>query len=231
MQQDTSTQVLADKTVRLSGMRGMIADKMMESLQTAAQLTHHAECDASGLIATKDRLQSEGLKASIEDVLIDIVVETLARFPSLNGTVDGKDVKLSGAINIAVAIALPGDLLVAPAIMDASRMTLAERVTARRDVVERGKAGKLSVKEMTAGTFTISNLGLSRVKFFTPIINAPQIAILGVGEMAQRPWVVDGQIAIRSVMGLSLTFDHRAVNGAPAAQFLSELATAIEALA
>jgi len=84
---------------------------------------------------------------------------------------------------------------------------------------------------MTGGTFTISNIGLTRVRFFTPILNVPQIAILGVGETAQRPWVVDGRIEPRPIMGLSLTFDHRAVNGAPAGEFLSDLCRIIEAMA
>lgn len=211
-------------------MRGMIAGKMLESLNTTAQLTHHAECDATGVFALKTRLQEQGLKASVEDILIDVVIETLRRHPGLNGTLVEKDIKLSAKINLAVAVALPGDLLVAPTIIDAGNMTLAERIAARRDVVERSKVNKLSVTEMTAGTFTITNIGLTRVRFFTPILNVPQIAILGIGQTAERPWVVDGEIKTRSIMGLSLTFDHRAVNGAPAGEFLTDLCTAIEQL-
>lgn len=211
-------------------MRGMIAGKMQESLATTAQLTHFAECDATGIAALKARLKGQGLKASVEDILIDVIVETLRRHPGLNGTLVDKDIKLSSKINMAVAVALPGDLLVAPTIIDAGSMTMAERITARRDVVERAKINKLSVTEMTAGTFTISNIGLSRVKFFTPILNVPQLAILGIGQTAERPWVVDGKIVVRSIMGLSLTFDHRAVNGAPAGDFLTDLCTAIETL-
>lgn len=228
--QQSETDGPADKVVRLSGMRGMIAGKMLESLTTTAQLTHLAECDATGLFATKKRLQEEGLKASVEDVLIDVIIETLRQHPGMNGTLVDKEIKLSSRINLAVAVALPGDLLVAPTIIDAGNMTLAERIAARRDVVDRAKINKLSVTEMTAGTFTISNIGLTRVKFFTPILNAPQIAILGIGQTASRPWVVDGEIAIRSIMGLSLTFDHRAVNGAPAGDFLTDLCGAIEQL-
>lgn len=220
----------ADKVVRLSGMRGMIAGKMQESLATTAQLTHFAECDATGIAGVKARLKGQGLKASVEDILIDVIIETLKRHPGMNGTLIDKDIKLSGKINLAVAVALPGDLLVAPTIIDAGSMTMAERIAARRDLVERARTNKLSVTEMTAGTFTISNIGLSRVKFFTPILNAPQLAILGIGQTAERPWVVDGRIVVRSIMGLSLTFDHRAVNGAPAGDFLTDLCTAIESL-
>ncbi len=222
--------VAEDKVVKLSGMRGMIAGKMLESLSTTAQLTHHAECDATGLFALKSQLQAQGLKASVEDIILDAVVRTLSKHPGLNGTLQDKEIKLSGKINLGVAVALPGDLLVAPAILDAGSMTLEQRVAARRDVVDRARTNKLSVTEMTGGTFTVSNMGLSRVRFFTPILNAPQLGILGVGETALRPWVHNGEIKMRSIMGLSLTFDHRAVNGAPAGDFLTDLCGAIEEL-
>lgn len=211
-------------------MRGMIAGKMLESLTTTAQLTHMAECDATGLFTAKARLQEQGLKASVEDILIDTVLEVLKKHPGLNGTLKDKEITNPEAIHLGVAVALPGDLLVAPAILDAGSKTLEERIEARRDVVERARTNKLSVTEMTGGTFTVSNLGLSRVRFFTPILNAPQIAILGVGETALRPWVHNGAIEPRKIMGLSLTFDHRAVNGAPAGEFLTDLCAAIEQL-
>ncbi|MBK9079191.1 MAG: 2-oxo acid dehydrogenase subunit E2 [Hyphomicrobium sp.] len=228
---ETPAAATEDKVIKLSGMRGMIANRMLESLSTTAQLTHHAECDATAMMAQKVRLQEQGIKASVEDLLIDAVIKTLARYPGLNATLQDKEIKVSSKINLAVAIALPGDLLVAPAILDAGAMTLENRIAARRDVVERSRINKLSVTEMTAGTFTITNIGLTRVRFFTPILNIPQVAILGVGETSLRPWVVNGQIVPRPIMGLSLTFDHRAVNGSPAGQFLTDLCTAIEQMA
>jgi pyruvate/2-oxoglutarate dehydrogenase complex dihydrolipoamide acyltransferase (E2) component len=226
--QETAQAALEDKTIRLAGMRGMIAGKMLESLTTTAQLTHFAECDVTNLQAYKAKLLEQGLKASVEDILIDAVVDTLARHQGLNATLQDKEIKLSRKINVGVAVALPGDLLVVPTIIDAGSMTLAERVAARRDLVDRARINKLSVTEMTAGTFTISNIGLTRVRFFTPILNVPQVAILGVGESSLRPWIVNGEIVPRSIMGLSLTFDHRAVNGAPAGDFLTDLCKRIE---
>ena len=221
-----------DKIIKLTAMRGMIASKMLESLATSAQLTHHAECDVTGLQAMKTRLQGEGLKASVEDLIVDAVVKSLKQHPNLNGLLVDKEIQIKEAMNIAVAVALPGDLLVAPAIFDAGKMDLAARVAARRDLVERAKINKLTVREMTGGTFTISNIGLTRVRHFTPILNVPQLAILGVGETALRPWVVhDAAVLPRPVMGLSLTFDHRAVNGAPAAEFLTTLCKTIEGMA
>ena len=221
-----------DKIIKLTAMRGMIASKMLESLTTSAQLTHFAECDVTGLQARKARLGGEGLKASVEDLIVDAVVQSLKAHPNLNGLLIDKEIQIKEALNIAVAVALPGDLLVAPAIFDAGKMDLATRVAARRDLVERAKINKLTVKEMTGGTFTISNIGLTRVRHFTPILNVPQIAILGVGETAMRPWVLNNAAVLpRPVMGLSLTFDHRAVNGAPAADFLTTLCKTIEGMA
>jgi len=226
-----TTAAAGDKVIKLTAMRGMIASKMLESLTTSAQLTHFAECDVTGLLAMKARLQNEGLKASVEDLIVEAVVQALREHPAVNGVLQGNEITQRGDINVAVAVALPGDLLVAPAIFNAGALSLAERVKARRDIVDRAKINKITVKEMTGGTFTISNIGLTRVRFFTPILNVPQIAILGVGETAQRPWVVDGRIEPRPIMGLSLTFDHRAVNGAPAGEFLSDLCRIIEAMA
>lgn len=223
---------MEDRAIPLRGMRGMIADKMLRSLQEAAQLTHHAECEAGALIAWKARLAEAGEIVSIEDLLIDRLVAALARHPGMNGIVEGREIRLAGGIHLGIAIALPGDLLVAPAILDAGAMSLAERAAARRDLVARARAGRLTVTEMTGGSFTLSNLGRSRVGFFTPILNAPQIAILGIGGTVDRALAAPGGgIAMRPVMSLSLTFDHRAVDGAPAAAFLTTLCDLIEAAA
>lgn len=218
----------ADKVVNLTGMRGMIAGKMVESLTTQAQVTYFAEADVTNMLAQKGKLAEEGVKASIEDLLIVAVIQSLKKHPFLNGTIVDKTITQSANINMAVAVALPGDLLVAPTIIDAGNMSLVERVAARRDLVDRALASKLTVKEMTSGTFTISNIGRSRVRYFTPIVNLPQIAILGIGETKVQPWNVNGEIALRPIMGLSLTFDHRAVNGSPAADFVTDLCTNIE---
>jgi pyruvate/2-oxoglutarate dehydrogenase complex dihydrolipoamide acyltransferase (E2) component len=220
-----------DKVTRLTAMRGMIASKMLESITTTAQLTHFAECDVTGLQAMKTRLANEGVKASVEDLIVEAVVQSLRQYPALNAHLVNNEIQQKASMNIAVAVALPGDLLVAPAIFDAGNLSIADRVKARRDLIDRSKINKLTVKEMTGGTFTISNIGLSRVRHFTPILSIPQVAILGVGETALRPWVVDSRIEARPIMGLSLTFDHRAVNGAPAADFLTHLCKTIEGMA
>lgn len=215
-------------TVPLRGVRGMIAQKMVQSLSEAAQLTHHGSADATALMARKAALAEAGTKVSVEDLLIEVVVATIARHPDINGTVVGKDIHLSKPVHLSVAMALPGNLLVAPAIFDAQEKSLVELHHARQDLSERAKTNKLSASEMTKGTFSISNLGLSRVYHFTPILNAPQIAILGVGCAEDRVVLEGGAPVSRPFIGLSLTFDHRAIDGAPAAAFLTDLCEAIE---
>ncbi|MDD9745285.1 MULTISPECIES: 2-oxo acid dehydrogenase subunit E2 [Marinovum] len=220
------------RSVPLKGVRGMIADRMVQSLQTGAQLTHHASADASVLLAEKARMAEAGTKVSVEDLLMLAVIRALTNHPDANGRVEGKEIKLSDTVDLSVAIALPGNLLVAPAIFGASAMTVSELRAARQDLAARAKANKLSVSEMTGGTFTVSNLGLTRVEHFTPIINAPQICILGVGRLTDRALRgPDGGIELRPHVGLSLTFDHRALDGAPAGDLLTEICVEIESFA
>ena len=216
------------KVIPLTGMKGMIASKMVESLTTTAQLTHHASCDVTQLLATKSDLANQGIKVSFEDLIVDAVIKAIKLHPGINGYAEAKQVTLTPFMHIAVAVALEGDLLVAPAMLNADELSIADRAVARKDVISRAKINKLNVTEMTKGTFTISNLGLSRVHHFTPIVNTPQIAILGLGEVRKQFWEVDGELQPRPIMGLSLSFDHRAINGGPAADFLTDLCKIIE---
>lgn len=215
--------------VPLRGIRGMIADKMVKSLSEAAQLTHHASADATQLMAARAKLAEQGIKVSVEDLLMAVTIRMLKSHPDLNGRVEGREVHLSSAVDLSVAIALPGNLLVAPAIFGADALDLPGLRAARQDLAARAKVNKLSVAEMTGGSFCISNLGLTRVEHFTPILNTPQIGILGIGRMHDRPMrEADGSIGLRPFIGLSLTFDHRAIDGAPAADALTTLCRDIE---
>jgi pyruvate/2-oxoglutarate dehydrogenase complex dihydrolipoamide acyltransferase (E2) component len=214
----------------LRGARAMIADKMRASLAESAQVTHHADCEAEALLAWKERLAGAGERVSLEDLIIDRTVSTLRDHPDLNGFLKDREIHLHDAVHLGVAIALPGNLLVAPAIFDADLKSLAERANARKDLVARAQTNKLTVAEMTGATFTVTNLGRTRVRYFTPIVNPPQIAILGVGAVLDPARAgPGGAVEMRPTLGLSLTFDHRAVDGAPAAAFLSALCEAIEA--
>ncbi len=220
------------RTVPLKGVRGMIADAMVKSLANAAQLTHHGSADATTLMAEKVRLAEGGTKVSVEDLLMLAVVRALKKVPDANGKVVDRDVHLHDGIDLSVAIALPGNLLVAPAIFGADKMDVTALRAARQDLAARAKTNKLTVTEMTGGTFTVSNLGLTRAEHFTPILNQGQICILGIGRMTDRSVrAEDGGIELRPHVGLSLTFDHRALDGAPAGDLLTAICEDIEGLA
>jgi pyruvate dehydrogenase E2 component (dihydrolipoamide acetyltransferase) len=209
----------------------MIADQMVASLRDAAQLTHHARADMSALMATRAVLAQADVKVSVEDLLMAALVRVLGRHPEMNGVVKGREIVLSNRIDLCVAIALPGNLLAAPAIFGACGKSLPELRAARQDLAARARTNTLTVSEMTGGTFTISNLGLSRVEQFTPILNAPQIGILGIGRIVETAVPGADGVTFRPFAGLSLTFDHRAVDGSPAADFLNDLCTEIEGFA
>lgn len=212
----------------LSGMRGMIAEKMLGSLKDTAQLTYHAECCAQKLLDKRIQLKNDNSSISIEDLIIKAVSDVLNKCPIFNSRVEGKDVITLKEHHISVAISLPGGL-VAPTIFNVHDKSLEEITAARRDLITRARANKLTIAEMTGGSFTISNLGLRRVQYFTPIINTPQVAILGVGKIINKPSVNEfGEIVVSPMIGLSLTSDHRVVDGDPSGEFLGLLADCIE---
>ncbi len=208
----------------------MTADHMLKSLTTTAQLTHHASADITQLLREKSRLADAGARVSVEDLFIAAIVRALKANPQANGRVVDDEIHLFENIDMSVAISLPDNALVAPAISNVGNMSVVEISEARRDLVKRAKLNKVSVSEMTGGSFTVSNLGLTRVEHFTPIINLPQICILGIGCTTDRAVKgVDGNVDFRPTVGLSLTFDHRAIDGAPAGSFLSSICDEIEA--
>lgn len=220
---------LSPERVPLKGMRKMIAAKMLESLQTTAQLTHHAECRLDALKARRAELKAAGSAVSVQDIVLLKVIETLKAHPGLNATLADEVIHHHAAVHLGLAIPLPGHLLVAPALFNAEQLDGEELCQARKALVDKALASKLSVKELTGATFTVSNLGLSRVHHFTPVLNPPQVAILGIGGVQRRLELsASGALVEAEWLGLSLTFDHRAVNGAPAADFLDDLCRRIE---
>jgi pyruvate dehydrogenase E2 component (dihydrolipoamide acetyltransferase) len=221
------------KLLRLSGVRGLIAQKMRESLHKTAQLSFFCDIDASALVQARADWKAVGLKVGYEDLVIRALADILPDFPLFNAIETAAGVEQHPAIHVACAIALPG-MLLAPAIFDVAALSVDQIARAREDLVTRAKLNKLTVQEMTGGTITVSNLGLTRVRHFTPIINHPQQAIIGLGQIAPRPWVKADATSlvvapvVAPVMGLSLTVDHRVIDGAPAGEFLSALADALE---
>ena len=207
--------------------RKVIAEKLSRSHVTAAHVTITTSVDMTETMSLRERLAPEiesktGTSVSYTDIIVKIVSSVLKEHPALNSTLEGDKIKLFADINIGVAVALE-DSLIVPVVHKADRRSLAEIATYLNEKIEKARKGQLSVDEVTGGTFTISNLGIYDVEAFTPIINPPECAILGVGKIIQKPWVVNEKIAIRPIAILSLSFDHRIVDGAKAAAFLQTL--------
>jgi pyruvate dehydrogenase E2 component (dihydrolipoamide acetyltransferase) len=220
------------RTVKLAGMRGLIAKKMSESLARAAQLSFFCDVDATALVAARQAWKAADVPLGYEDLIIHALAGVLVGFPAFNAIETTAGFELQSEINVGCAISLPGGL-VAPALFDVATLDVPAIALARADLVARAKLGKLTIEEHTSGTISVTNLGLTRTKYFTPIVNYPQVAIIGLGQIARGAWLPPGGTAleIRPSFGLSLTVDHRIIDGAPAGEFLTALANAIEAIA
>lgn len=217
------------QTLKLAGIRGIIAQKMAESLEKTAQLSFFCDIDVSALVAARGAWKDSGAKIGYEDMIAKALANVLQKFPAFNGVETPAGVELHDEIHVGCAIALPG-ALVAPAISNVERLSLPEIAAIRQDLVARAKINKLTIAELTGATVTITNLGLTRVEHFTPILTYPQQAIIGLGRIMPKACVdTDGvTIVARQMMGLSLTVDHRTIDGGPAGDFLSALAVALE---
>ena len=217
----------AGQVLPFAGIRKVVAERLTESLQTMAQVTIAREVEAGGLVARRAALAAgfeaaTGVRLTYTDLLVQLVAELLADHPLLNATLTEQGIVLSQAVHMGVAVALEDGLIV-PVIRDAGTRSLAELARDRTDLAAKAQAGTLTMDEVEGGTFTISNLGSFGADAFTPIVNPPQCAILGVGRIVDKPVAVAGAVEVRPTMWLSLTFDHRIVDGAPAARFLQQL--------
>lgn len=216
------------KIFKLTGIRGFVARKMRESLAKTAQLTFHGELDASQMVAARALFKEQGLPASYEDMIIMTLAQSVTEFPLFNSCLTQAGLELSEQININIAIDTDVGLM-APALFDVTSLNLQEIARLRKDLIGRAGRNKLTVTEQSGGTITVSNLGTTRVQYFTPILNYPQIALLGVGTMTRRA-VADeqGKIEMRPFIGLSLTVDHAVIDGAPSGKFLTNLCERLE---
>jgi pyruvate dehydrogenase E2 component (dihydrolipoamide acetyltransferase) len=210
------------------GMRQAIAEHMIHSLQTMAQVSMSTTADVTELKATREALGARwGRKPSYTDLLIKAVVVALEEHPLLGARLEGDEIVMPTEYNIGVAVALEDGLIV-PVVRDAHKLSLLEISDRVKDLAQRARENALDVDEVTGGTITITNLGMFGIDASTPIINPPEVAILGVGRIVQTLALVDGQVIARDVMTLSLTVDHRIVDGAPGAQFLQTLVALLE---
>jgi pyruvate dehydrogenase E2 component (dihydrolipoamide acetyltransferase) len=218
--------------VPLVGIRRTIADRMVHSQQTVAEVTLTAEADVAEIVKLRDQVGAEwekqhGFKVSYTEVIVKAVAKALREHPYLNSSLTDQGIRLHDDVNVGVAIAVDEGLMV-PVVRKADQKSLLEIAHSVRELTERAHAGRLGRDDVGGGTFTISNMGMLGVEAFTPIINWPECAILGVGRIAERAVVRDGQIAARPTMWLSLTFDHRIVDGAPAGRFLARVRQLLE---
>ena len=225
------------EVIPLSGIRGAVAGRMLESLRTTAPVTLTTEANVTEAMRLRrglSRHQGGDAGGGIGPlaVVVKAAAEALRRHPRLNAIRaaddDGRDeVRVLREINIGLAVALD-EGLVTPVIRQADGKSLARLAAESRDLAERTRAGRPRPEEISGGTFTITNLGANEIDAFTPIINPPQVAILGVGRVAEKPVIVNGEVGQGETMYLSLTFDHCALDGAPAAAFLQTLKGLLE---
>lgn len=218
--------------VKLSKVRKVTARAMHDSLSQMAQLTHHTSFDASQMLALRARFKAApeelGLSGiTLNDMILFAVSRVLKRHPDLNAHYMGETMRLFEHTHLGIAVDTPRGLLV-PTLFDADTKSLSQISREAKALGKACQSGSISPDILSAGSFTVSNLGALGIELFTPIINPPQVGILGVNCAVDRVRVVDGQITAYPAMGLSLTYDHRAVDGAPASRFLKDLAGALE---
>ncbi len=220
------------KSIPFTGMRRAIADNMHASLQNSAQLTLATEVDVTEMVRFRDLLREEystdeSVRVSYNDIILYTVARVLKRFPRMNSTLVGEEILVHDRVDIGMAVAL-SDGLIVPKVRNADRKGILQIGREARELARKAREGNLTMDEVTDGTFTISNMSMLGVDAFTPIINPPETAILGVGRVVEKPGVRNGRIEVRSFMTLSLTIDHRVVDGAPGGEFLQSLARHLE---
>lgn len=219
-------------TKPLSGIRKAIADHMVDAW-IAPHVTHNMEVDMSGIVELRKKIISgiekrTGAKPSYNDIIIKVVAKALREYQQvINARLHPDGLEICDEVNIGMAVALPNGLVV-PVIKNADTLSV-EQITKRtKELAAQAKEGKLLPDEMSGGTFTITNLGMYGIDTFSPIVNAPEICILGVGVLQEKVVVKNGEIVIQPRMSLSLSFDHRAVDGAQAAAFLHRIKELLE---
>lgn len=217
-----------DARIPLRGMRKAIADNMYASLHTMAQANHRMQVDMTECVRLHQQYKAMGVKVSYNDMVILSIGRALREFPNMNCSLIDNEIIQKKEINIGVAVAVETGLLV-PVIHQADEKRLCEIAQLSREISTKARENRLSPDEMHGGTFTVTNLGMYGVDSFTAIINPPEAAILAVGAVKKQPVVMeDDSIQARSMMWLSLTYDHRIIDGAPAAQFLARVRDLLE---
>ena len=219
------------KQIPLTGIRRAIAKNMYGSLQEMAQCTAAVELDVTDLLAYRQKLVAEqeflGCKITVNDLLSMATVKMLKKHPMANATFDGKTISVHSRVNLSVAVAAEAGLMV-PVVKGADRMGLVELHQAMKELADRARDKRLRDGDQSDGTFTVSNVGMFPIDWSTPIINPPQVAILGFGRSVKKMAVVNDEPKIRSMMNMFLTFDHRVFDGLEVGRILADMKTLIE---
>ena len=219
---------VGERPLPLAGLRGVIAQRLSESWRERPQVTLTTEVDATNLVSARQQINAEtGRKVSFNAFFLMAAARALREQPQVNVRLTDSGITLLKEINIGLAVDTERGLLV-PVLFKADSKTVLTLDTEINELAQRALAGKALPDELSGGTFTITNLGPYGIDAFTPIINPPEAAVLGVGRIAPRPFAIDRQLKVRDTVTLSLSFDHRLLDGAPAARFLQRIATLIE---
>lgn len=223
---------LEGQVIPFTGMRKMVADAVAKSAQTAPHVTLTAEVDMTETVKVRGQILAElelkyGARISFTDFIVKAAARAILDHPIVNSSLQGSEIRVFGQVNIGIAVAIEGGLIV-PVVKNADSKSLVDISAELKRLADKARAGTLSSDEISGGTFTITNLGVYGIDIFNPIITPGQSAILGVCRIVEKPVVMKRQIAIRSVMNLCLSFDHRVMDGAPAAQFLQKVKELLE---
>ncbi len=214
---------------QLSSMRKTIARRLTEAWQ-APVFQLGITVDMGRALEVRKRLvdlHADGVKPTVSDLLTKVCAAALMRHRAVNALYKGEAIELYPTANIGIAVAIPNGLVV-PVIRDCERKTIAEIAAVRAELVDRARSGKLQQGDLDGGTFTISNLGMFGIERFIAVLNPPQAAILAVGSTEEKPVAVDGEVVVRPRLELTLTCDHRAIDGATGAQFLGDVKAFLE---
>lgn len=228
----TATGARAEHRVPMTRLRARIAERLIQAQSTAAMLTTFNEVDLTAVneirARYKDKFEkSHGVKLGFSSFFIKASIEALRRFPAVNASIDGNDIVYHEFYDIGVAVSTERGLMV-PVMRNAETMSFADIENAVGASAKKAREGSITLEELTGGTFTITNGGVFGSLMSTPILNPPQVAILGMHKIQDRPMVVDGEIKIRPMMYLALTYDHRIVDGRESVQFLVAVKEALE---
>ena len=215
------------ESIPIRGVRKIILDNMFQSLSQSAQLTIHTEASAEALVALRDRLAADGHKVSFNAILVKTAAMALRLHPKVNASVENDMIQVWRQIHIGLAMEA-NDALIVPVVRTPDRKTIRDIDCEIADLIKKLRENRLSPDDLLHGTFTITHLGFADIDFFTPIVRPPESAILGVGRIVNKPVVRKDTLVPEARLGLSLTFDHRIIDGAPGARFLKTIKDMIE---